>query len=183
MSRTHYSNGMQPQGYNFDPNPAQTRQRKVIKLAAAGLGFILLLSLVAALFGGNSASTGGLGGVVARNTEMLRVAKEYGKTARSTILKNNIAQIAIVSASDNAALAAIGAVATPEQLLTAQSIGIDEALSDAASNNRYDQALDEYFSNVLAANKRDLTEALANAKTEAAKATIELALENIENLP
>lgn len=163
----------QPNNMNAD----QKRRTTLIRLSVGGALFIVVLLIIGVITASQSSTITGLGAVQARNTEILRIIDEQGKNISSQTVKNRAARISIVLKSDNRILTQLGTVAS-----VVPSSGIEAQLTDSLANNQFDVVIDNYFDTILSANITDLQAAIAGAKNEESKTTLNNMLESLESL-
>lgn len=149
---------MKAQQAYFDPNAAQKRQHKLIRviiiLVVVGVVGAILLSIFSP-----DPSNSNLGNLLARQQEAVRVIDANSENVSSGVAANfiNISRNVLVSA--NKELEQIGAkVSAP-----ITNPGIDSQMEEAARNNRLDTELYEYIKSVFTQNQADIATALANA--------------------
>jgi hypothetical protein len=148
---------MDSQQKYFDPNAAQQKQRKLIKIIISLLIAAVLLLTVLALVGSNTSPGQKLGIVRASHEEVIRVLDDFKKQPASIETQNLIVNARVVLASENKQLDSIGVKPTSAQVEAAKTYpNIDTELEESVQNNQFDAIITDFITQMLVSNKQIL---------------------------
>jgi hypothetical protein len=166
----------------YDPSYQRQKQKRVILLGAGVVGFFVVLSLIAALIGGDSGGLSSLGQVSARNSEILRVIELQEKNIQSSSLQTRVANTKTLLSNSTASLKGLGITADKKQIQAVHQTEIDTTLESAFKTNRLEEELTAYLDKQITLSVEVLQDVLSNLEDGATKTLLVQELMNLQSL-
>lgn len=158
---------MKHQQAYFDPNAAQAKQHKLIRVVIILVVIGVVGGILMAILG-TGPKNSALGGVLANQKELIRVIDDHSKDLKTPGAANFAVTTRNVLVSGSQELEKVGAKATAASSI----VSADTQLATASQNNRLDEALTEMITTTLEQDLSALSTSLAQA-SERQKTVIE----------
>jgi len=148
---------MEPQTIPVNQNLVQDKQRKMIRLIVILAVVTIVVLVLATTLAPKDITSEKLSLALARHQEMTRVLEEFADNARSGETRQLVANSRLVLLSGASELSSAGVSVSIQQAGIVKTEGIDESLQEASRNNRFDEAITEFLTSNIEANRADLS--------------------------
>lgn len=174
-------NVMSPQAAGFDPNTAQAKQKKLIKLIIILVVVTVVVLVLAAVFAPKDSNNEKLSLVLARHQEIVRVLDEFSENARSADTKQLVTSAKLVILSGATELTSAGVSVSTTQADSIKIADIESKLQESIRNNSFDSAITEFITASLQASRQDLN-SVKEGLDEQKRQVVERVLDDYDSL-
>lgn len=157
---------MQPQTASYNPNQPQVKQRKMFRIIIVLTIATVIVLLLVALLAPKDVVNEKLSLALARHQEINRVLDEFSDNTRSNTTKQLVATAKLVVLSGASDLSSAGVSVSTTQADSVKITDIDNKLTEASKNNAFDEAITEFITTNLDANRQELESVRANLSEE-----------------
>jgi hypothetical protein len=172
--------GQSPGSYQ---NPGDKKKRLLVVLGGGAVLLMVFAIVFSLIFGGGDKNTAALVSLAQRQTELMRVAdigieKSRGSASQNLAVTTKLS----VASSQNELLPLVGRKVPPKELSLNQNSKIDEQLTAAEQNNRFDEEFTEIINSELTDYAGALQQAIDATPGKATRAALLSAYQNTQLL-